>query len=68
LPFTHEPVHRRRPEGRPVTGWQSVNTCADLDWSRPLLDAGPGVVAILRVLRNDLPDELPVRFVDELLA
>ncbi|WP_280479968.1 serine/threonine-protein kinase [Nocardia cyriacigeorgica] len=46
----------------------AVNTCADLDWTRPLLDAGPGVVAILRVLRNDLPDELPVRFVDELLT
>ncbi|NEW47705.1 protein kinase [Nocardia cyriacigeorgica] len=46
----------------------AVTTCAELDWTRPLLDAGPGVVAILRVLRNDLPSELPIRFVDELLA
>ncbi|WP_040772965.1 serine/threonine-protein kinase [Nocardia pneumoniae] len=52
----------------------AVATCADLGWTRPLLDAGPGVVGILRVLRTDLPPsgqvadtELPARFLDELL-
>ncbi|WP_280253970.1 serine/threonine-protein kinase [Nocardia abscessus] len=52
----------------------SLATCADLGWTRPLLDAGPGVVGILRVLRADLPTplqvgdtELPARFLDELL-
>ncbi|MEU8894971.1 protein kinase [Nocardia sp. NPDC048505] len=50
-------------------------TCAELGWTRPLLDAGPGVVAILRVLRADLhqgphPSEevtLPALFLAELL-
>ncbi|MET9029558.1 protein kinase [Nocardia sp. NPDC004168] len=52
----------------------AVATCADLGWTRPLLDAGPGVVGILRVLRADLPAsaqvgdvELPAPFLDELL-
>ncbi|WP_174185390.1 serine/threonine-protein kinase [Nocardia barduliensis] len=52
----------------------SLAICADLGWPRPLLDAGPGVVGILRVLRADLPvpaqvgeTELPARFLDELL-
>ncbi|MGO4616669.1 protein kinase [Nocardia sp. 2YAB30] len=52
-----------------------VATCADLGWTRPLLDAGPGVVGILRVLRSDLPatathvgdTELPALFLDEVL-
>ncbi|MBH0779101.1 protein kinase [Nocardia sp. NEAU-351] len=49
--------------------------CADLGWTRPLLDAGPGVVAILRVLRTDMhttPEgaeeiTLPTLFLSELL-
>ncbi|WP_330227966.1 protein kinase [Nocardia sp. NBC_00508] len=52
----------------------SVGTCAALGWTRPLLDAGPGVVGIMRVLRADLPPsgqvgdtELPALFLDELL-
>ncbi|WP_249645384.1 serine/threonine-protein kinase [Nocardia sputi] len=52
----------------------SVATCADLGWTRPLLDAGPGVVGILRVLHADLPAsaqvgdiELPAPFLAELL-
>lgn len=52
----------------------AVATCADLGWTRPLLDAGPGVVGILRVLRTELPAsaqvgdiELPAPFLDELL-
>ncbi|MBF6298179.1 protein kinase [Nocardia amamiensis] len=52
----------------------AVATCAELGWTRPLLDAGPGVVGILRVLRADLPasgqvadTELPALFLDELL-
>jgi serine/threonine-protein kinase PknK len=52
----------------------AVTTCAALGWTRPLLDAGPGVVGILRVLRADLPAsaqvgdiELPAPFLDELL-
>ncbi|MGQ4618499.1 protein kinase domain-containing protein [Nocardia sp. R7R-8] len=52
----------------------AVTACADLGWTRPLLDAGPGVVGILRVLRADLPAsaqvgevELPASFLDELL-
>ncbi|MFE7742165.1 protein kinase [Nocardia sp. NPDC057455] len=52
----------------------AVTTCAGLGWTRPLLDAGPGVVGILRVLRTDLPAsaqvgdiELPAQFLDELL-
>ncbi|WP_069165728.1 serine/threonine-protein kinase [Nocardia altamirensis] len=51
-------------------------TCADLGWTRPLLDAGPGVVSILRVLHAEMPTaaahtgdiELPARFLDELLG
>lgn len=31
----------------------AAETCARLGWSRPLLDAGPRVVAILRVLRSE---------------
>ncbi|QIS01193.1 protein kinase [Nocardia brasiliensis] len=50
-------------------------TCAELGWTRPLLDAGPGVVAILGVLRAEMPSaaahtgdiELPALFLDELL-
>ncbi|WP_433577593.1 protein kinase domain-containing protein [Nocardia brasiliensis] len=50
-------------------------TCAELGWTRPLLDAGPGVVSILRVLRAEMPSaaahtgdiELPALFLDELL-
>ncbi|MEV0298822.1 protein kinase [Nocardia sp. NPDC050710] len=50
-------------------------TCAELGWTRPLLDAGPGVVAILRVLRTEMhtPPEgaeevtLPALFLEELL-
>ncbi|MEU7633481.1 protein kinase [Nocardia sp. NPDC049220] len=53
----------------------AVATCADVGWTRPLLDAGPGVVGILRVLRGDEPTaathvgdtELPAQFLDELL-
>ncbi|MGW4328760.1 protein kinase domain-containing protein [Nocardia sp. NPDC004573] len=52
----------------------AVATCAGLGWTRPLLDAGPGVVGILRVLRTDLPAsaqvgdiELPAPFLDEVL-
>ncbi|MET7773075.1 protein kinase [Nocardia sp. NPDC005366] len=49
--------------------------CAELGWTRPLLDAGPGVVAILRVLRSDMhtvPEgaeevTLPALFLAELL-
>nr|WP_245668635.1 serine/threonine-protein kinase [Nocardia xishanensis] len=50
-------------------------TCAELGWTRPLLDAGPGVVGILRVLRTEMrtaPDQLedvalPALFLEELL-
>ncbi|MGW0250873.1 protein kinase domain-containing protein [Nocardia goodfellowii] len=50
-------------------------TCAALGWTRPLLDAGPGVVAILRVLHTEMrqgPDQteevtLPALFLAELL-
>nr|WP_231390373.1 serine/threonine-protein kinase [Nocardia sp. CNY236] len=52
----------------------AVATCAGLGWTRPLLDAGPGVVGILRVLRVDLPastqlgdTHVPAAFLDELL-
>ncbi|WP_107653705.1 serine/threonine-protein kinase [Nocardia suismassiliense] len=53
----------------------SAATCARLGWTRPLLDAGPGVVSILRVLRAEMPSaaahtgdiELPARFLEELL-
>ncbi|WP_225731888.1 MULTISPECIES: serine/threonine-protein kinase [unclassified Nocardia] len=49
--------------------------CAKLGWTRPLLDAGPGVVGILRVLRDEMPSpamqsaetELPALFLAELL-
>ncbi|WP_405159453.1 protein kinase [Nocardia sp. NBC_01499] len=50
-------------------------TCAELGWTRPLLDAGPGVVSILRILRAEMPSaaahagdiELPALFLNELL-
>nr|WP_081514480.1 serine/threonine-protein kinase [Nocardia donostiensis] len=57
-----------------------VATCAEFHWVRPLLDAGSGVNAIVRVLRDDLPSapgdgavrrlgevRLPAEFLDELL-
>ncbi|MFB7877384.1 protein kinase [Nocardia sp. NPDC056064] len=52
-----------------------LNTCAELGWTRPLLDAGPGVVGLLHVLRTQSHDgnqhpiltELPGHFLDELL-
>ncbi|MFD6390969.1 protein kinase, partial [Nocardia sp. NPDC060259] len=34
-----------------------LRTCADLGWTRPLLDAGPGVVGLLHVLRTQAHDE-----------
>ncbi|MEV6431020.1 protein kinase [Nocardia sp. NPDC051463] len=53
----------------------AAGTCADLGWTRPLLDAGPGVVAIIRVLRTEMRSgsvqsvdtALPAQFLDELL-
>ncbi|MGW4118976.1 protein kinase domain-containing protein [Nocardia sp. NPDC004711] len=66
-----------------VSGWLGesiavltpvVVRCAGLGWSRPLLDAGPGVVNILRTMRHEMPldadteaPELPRRFLDSLL-
>ncbi|MGW4353716.1 protein kinase domain-containing protein [Nocardia sp. NPDC004582] len=50
-----------------------VLRCAELGWSRPLLDAGPGVLTILRTMRHEMPldagdgRELPRRFLDSLL-
>lgn len=52
-----------------------LRTCADLGWTRPLLDAGPGVVGLLHVLRTQahdghqhpVLDDLPTHFLDELL-
>lgn len=61
----------------------AVATCADLGWTRPLLDAGPAVHEIMQVLRDDLPvttpegkdtvrtlgeNRVPIRFLDELLS
>ncbi|MEU4843242.1 protein kinase [Nocardia testacea] len=61
----------------------AVSTCAELGWTRPLLDAGPAVREILRVVRDDLPVttpdgtdtvrtlgeiRVPIRFLDELLG
>lgn len=61
----------------------AVSICADLGWTRPLLDAGPAVREILRVVRDDLPVttpdgtdtvrtlgeiRVPIRFLDELLS
>ncbi|MGY4103279.1 protein kinase domain-containing protein [Nocardia sp. R16R-3T] len=51
-------------------------TCAEHDWTMPLLDAGPGVLGILRVLRTEMratpgqPGEtmLPALYLDELLG
>jgi serine/threonine-protein kinase PknK len=51
-------------------------TCAEHGWTMPLLDAGPGVLSILRVLRTEMratpgqPAEtaLPALFLDELLG
>ncbi|MEV6063681.1 protein kinase domain-containing protein [Nocardia asteroides] len=53
-----------------------LRTCADLGWTRPLLDAGPGVVGLLHVLRTQSHDgkphpllnEVPGHFLDELLG
>nr|WP_188830297.1 serine/threonine-protein kinase [Nocardia camponoti] len=53
-----------------------LRTCAQLGWTRPLLDAGPGVVGLLHVLHTQSHDgqphpvlaEVPVDFLDELLA
>ncbi|WP_459550065.1 protein kinase domain-containing protein [Nocardia sp. X0981] len=60
-----------------------VSACAEAGWSRPLLDAGPAVREILRVVRDDLPTIAPdgkdavrplgesrvsIRFLDELLG
>ncbi|WP_316573190.1 protein kinase domain-containing protein [Nocardia canadensis] len=53
-----------------------LRTCADLGWTRPLLDAGPGVVGLLHVLRTQshegqphpLLAEVPGHFLDELLV
>ncbi|MFQ6394725.1 protein kinase domain-containing protein [Nocardia sp. KC 131] len=50
-------------------------TCAELGWTRPLLDAGPGVLSIIRVLRTEMRSgsvqsgdtTLPALFLDELL-
>ncbi|MFD6353134.1 protein kinase domain-containing protein [Nocardia tengchongensis] len=50
-----------------------VIRCAELRWSRPLLDAGPGVLNILRTLRHEMPlgsgaeQEGPRRFLESLL-
>ncbi|QLY31271.1 protein kinase [Nocardia huaxiensis] len=52
-----------------------VVRCARLGWTRPLLDAGPGVLGILRTLRTEMPlgtgapeiQELPRGFLDSLL-
>ncbi|WP_442941904.1 protein kinase domain-containing protein [Nocardia sp. NBC_00416] len=61
----------------------TVATCAELGWTRPLLDAGSAVREILRVVRDDLPVTtpdgtdtvrtlgeigIPIRFLDELLS
>jgi serine/threonine-protein kinase PknK len=51
-------------------------TCAAHGWTMPLLDAGPGVLAILRVLHTETPSttgqlaaaKLPARFLDDLLG
>ncbi|MEV6136569.1 protein kinase [Nocardia sp. NPDC051990] len=51
-------------------------TCAEYGWTMPLLDAGPAVLSILRVLRTEMrttpgqPGEttLPALFLDELLG
>ncbi|WP_460721880.1 protein kinase domain-containing protein [Nocardia heshunensis] len=53
----------------------AVIRCATLGWRRPLLDAGPGVLNILRTLRHEMPldtggpdgSDLPRRFLDSLL-
>ncbi|MEV6772505.1 protein kinase [Nocardia sp. NPDC051030] len=54
----------------------AVIRCAELGWTRPLLDAGPGVTNILRTLRTELPlvdtgnpdaPALPKGFLDALL-
>ncbi|MFE6863785.1 protein kinase [Nocardia sp. NPDC057668] len=52
-----------------------VITCADLGWTRPLLDAGPGILGLLRTLRTEMslgtggsdPQELPRAFLDSLV-
>ncbi|MCA2209190.1 serine/threonine-protein kinase [Nocardia rosealba] len=53
-----------------------LRTCADLGWTRPLLDAGPGIVGLLHVLRTQshetaqhpILDGMPGHFLDELLS
>ncbi|WP_280363565.1 serine/threonine-protein kinase [Nocardia wallacei] len=53
----------------------AVARCAELGWSRPLLDAGPGVLALLSTFRNDLlfgadhaeTPVIPRKFLDSLL-
>ncbi|MFJ4656285.1 protein kinase [Nocardia sp. NPDC088792] len=67
-----------------AAGWlgESIGTlspvvvrCAELGWRRPLLDAGPGVLNILRTLRHEMPlgaggpgeDEAPRAFLESLL-
>jgi serine/threonine-protein kinase PknK len=50
-------------------------TCSELGWTRPLLDAGPSVLSIIRVLRTEIRSgsvqsgdtTLPALFLDELL-
>ncbi|MGW5387940.1 protein kinase domain-containing protein [Nocardia sp. NPDC003963] len=61
----------------------ALSTCAELGWTRPLLDVGPAVREILRVVRDDLPVttpdgtdtvrtlgeiRVPIRFLDDLLS
>ncbi|MFI7664374.1 protein kinase [Nocardia sp. NPDC049526] len=54
----------------------AASTCAEHGWTMPLLDAGPGVLGILRVLRTELratPGQagettLPALFLDEILG
>ncbi|RMI34312.1 serine/threonine-protein kinase [Nocardia stercoris] len=52
-----------------------VARCAELGWTRPLLDAGPGVIGLLRTLRDDMAlgggyaeqAEIPRQFLDLLI-
>ncbi|MBB5913495.1 serine/threonine-protein kinase PknK [Nocardia transvalensis] len=53
----------------------AVARCAELGWTRPLVDAGPGVLSLLHTLRDDMllgaehgdvPD-IPRKFLDSLL-
>ncbi|WP_232850595.1 serine/threonine-protein kinase [Nocardia acididurans] len=53
----------------------AVLRCAELGWTRPLLDAGPGVLGILRALRTEMPfstgvseiPDIPKGFLNSLL-